>query len=146
MVTVPYFCPDTPHLKRNPIFLYSEDRFQKPNPFSPDIVVAIDEVVEKKIAAAVALESQTLEGGCGGSPDLYPADEAGRKARREYVRKRFDVRFRATANRFREQLAKRYGPDKAKEVGYAEAFEVCEYGRRPSEAEIRELFPFFPEQ
>ena len=25
----------------------------------------------------------------------------------------------------------------------AEAFEVCEYGRRPSEADLRRLFPFF---
>jgi hypothetical protein len=25
----------------------------------------------------------------------------------------------------------------------AEAFEVCEYGRRPTEADLRRLFPFF---
>jgi hypothetical protein len=27
---------------------------------------------------------------------------------------------------------------------YAEAFEVCEYGRQPDKAEIRRLFPFLP--
>jgi len=27
MVAVPFFCPDTPPLKRNPVFLYSYDRF-----------------------------------------------------------------------------------------------------------------------
>src|SRR5688572_23244618 len=48
MVTVPFFCPDTPYLTRNPVFLFAEDRFQKPNPFEADIVVAIDEVIEKK--------------------------------------------------------------------------------------------------
>jgi len=26
---------------------------------------------------------------------------------------------------------------------FAEAFEICEYGRRPDKAEIRKLFPFF---
>ena len=25
----------------------------------------------------------------------------------------------------------------------AEAFEVCEYGRQPTEADLRRLFPFF---
>ena len=27
---------------------------------------------------------------------------------------------------------------------YAQAFEVCEYGRQPSKEELRKLFPFFP--
>ena len=31
MVTVPFFCPDTPALKKNPVFLYASDDFQKPN-------------------------------------------------------------------------------------------------------------------
>src|SRR5262245_39854440 len=50
MVTVPFFCPDTPHLEKNPVFLYYEDRFQKPTPFAGDIVVAIDDVIDKKLA------------------------------------------------------------------------------------------------
>lgn len=33
MVTVPFFCPDVPALKRNPVFMYFRDRFQKPTPF-----------------------------------------------------------------------------------------------------------------
>ena len=41
MVTVPYFGPDTRPLKRNPVFLYSSDRFQKPYPFQADIAVAV---------------------------------------------------------------------------------------------------------
>jgi LmbE family N-acetylglucosaminyl deacetylase len=143
MVTVPFFCTDTPYLKNNPVFLYYEDRFQKPNPFSPDIVVGIDAVIEKKLDAALALASQTLEGGCNGSPELCPDDPAGRKAREAAVRRRFDGRFASSADRFREQLVKWYGEDRAKAIRYAEAFEICEYGRRPSEGEIRRLFPFF---
>ena len=30
MVAVPFFCPDVPPLKKNPVFLYSSDRFRKP--------------------------------------------------------------------------------------------------------------------
>jgi len=144
MVTVPFFCPDTPYLKRNPVFLYYQDRFQKPNPFAADIVVGIDAVIDKKLAAALALASQTLEGGCGGSGRLYPEDPAKRKAREQEVRQRFDHRFAGTANRFRKQLTDWYGQERAKKIKYAEAFEICEYGRRPSKQEIRKLFPFLP--
>ena len=39
MVTVPFICPDTPILKKNPVFMYSSDRFQKPYPFEPAVAV-----------------------------------------------------------------------------------------------------------
>jgi len=144
MVTVPFFCPDTPHLRKNPIFLYFEDRFQKPNPFAADVVVGIDPVIGKKLAATESLVSQFLEGGCNGSAELYPDNPAKQAARRQEVRRRFDGRFSATADRFREQLIQWYGPDRAREIRYAEAFEICEYGRRPSTEELRKLFPFLP--
>jgi len=147
MVTVPFFCPGVPYLKRNPVFLFYQDRFQKPNPFAGDIVVAIDKVIDKKVEAALALASQTLEGGCNGNETYYPPDDAAKRKRREKeVRDRFYSRFASTANRFRDELAKWYGKSGAKKVKYAEAFEICEYGRRPSDQEIRKLFPFFPER
>lgn len=49
MVTVPFFCPDVPSLKSNPLFLYSSDGFQKPYPFQADIAVALDGVLAQKI-------------------------------------------------------------------------------------------------
>jgi LmbE family N-acetylglucosaminyl deacetylase len=135
MVTVPFFCPDTPYLTKNPVFLFSEDRFQRPNPFSGDIVVPIDDVIEKKLDCVEALESQFYEGGCNGGPHLVPdpkdADAVAR--RKKQVRDGFAARFAATANRFR---------DRAGKAKYAEAFEICEYGRQPDKAEIRRLFPF----
>jgi LmbE family N-acetylglucosaminyl deacetylase len=146
MVTVPYFCPDVPYLEKNPVFFYYEDRFTKPNPFAPDVVVAIDDVIGKKLAAVEALASQFYEGGANGSPRLVPdpADRAAVAARKKTVRDGFDRRFAATARRFAPQLAKWYGADAAKRVKYAEAFEVCEYGRVPGRAELKKLFPFFP--
>ena len=69
MVTVPFFCPDTPPLKANPVFLYSSDRFQKPLPFEADIVVAIDDVFDQKLLAVSKLESQVFEGGANGSAE-----------------------------------------------------------------------------
>ena len=43
----------------------------------------------------------------------------------------------------RAALEKWYGPERAKTIRQAEAFEICEYGARPSEADLRRLFPFF---
>ncbi len=145
MVTVPYFCPDVPYMQKNPVFLYYEDRFTKPNRFAADIVVAIDDVIDKKLAAVEALESQFYEGGCNGGPQLVPAasNAAAVAARKKEVREGFDQRFASTARRHGLQLAEWYGAEASK-VKYAEAFEICEYGRMPSREELRKLFPFFP--
>jgi LmbE family N-acetylglucosaminyl deacetylase len=146
MVGVPFFCPDTLYLRRNPAFFYYEDGFQKPYPFVADVVVGIDEVIAKKLDAVIALESQTLEGGCDGSEKSCPTDPQARKAYEQQVRQRFDGYFAGSANQFRKQLAQWYGQEQAGKIRYAEAFEICEYGRQPSKKEIRELFPFFPAQ
>jgi LmbE family N-acetylglucosaminyl deacetylase len=143
MVTVPFFCPDIPHLTKNPVFLYSEDRFLKPNPFSPDIAVAIDETIEKKLNCFEALESQFYEGGCNATARTVPRDAKLQAARRKKLRAEFRSQFAGKAGKFRMALEDRYGRA-AGQVGYAEAFEICEYGAQPDEAEIRRLFPFFP--
>jgi LmbE family N-acetylglucosaminyl deacetylase len=145
MVQVPFFAPDVPPLARNPVFLFAEDRFRKPNEFSGDIVVGIDGVVEKKLAAVDAMESQFFEGGCcDAPPGGVPVDAPGRAARAREVRDRFAARFASTADRFRSRLAEWYGPARAAGIRHAEAFEVCEYGRQPTRIEIARLFPFFP--
>ena len=142
MVTVPNVAPDTPALRKNPVFMYFQDGFQKPAPFSPDIAVGIDDVIEKKLGALDAHVSQFyewmpwLEGIQGQVPK-----EAG--ARKEWLRKQY-MDSRETTPAVRQALVKWYGQETAKGMKYAEAFEICEYGKRPSEAELRQLFPFFP--
>jgi hypothetical protein len=145
MVTVPFFCPDVPALKNNPIFMYYPDRFQKPNPFQPDVAVSIDSVIEKRLDALDALESQFYEGGANGSLDNVPTDPDKQKERRKQVRASFDKRYRDQANRFRAKLAEFYGSEAAEKIQHAEAFEICEYGRQPGKAELKKLFPFFGE-
>jgi len=143
MVTVPFFCPDTPHLERNPVFLSYEDCFTRPEPMRGDIVVAIDDVVEKKLAAVEAMPSQFYEGGANGGPALVPGDAPGQARRKTEVRDGFTRRFASTAQRFRDKLRELYGAQRGDAVQYAEAFEISEYGRRPTAEEIRRLFPFF---
>lgn len=145
MVGVPFLCPDTPPMTKTPVFLYSSDNFQRPNPFRADIVVAIDSVIEQKLDALATMESQFIEGGANGNASLVPRNEAERKKAHEQMRERFKQRFAAIANKYRDQLIKFYGETAGKQVRYAEAFEICEYGRQPNEAEIWHLFPFIPE-
>ena len=49
------------------------------------------------------------------------------------------------AIRGRGALEKLYGEEQGKRAKYAETFEICEYGRRPSPEEIKKLFPFYGE-
>ena len=145
MVTVPFICPDVPPLTKNPVFLFSSDGFQKPYPFQADIAVSLDDVFDQKLDAIHELASQTYEGGASGSEafvrSVPPAgDEAGR---RDWLREKWIERQGKEATRFRAALTQWYGEDRGKAVKYAEAFEICEYGRRPTPEEIRKLFPFF---
>ena len=87
MVIVPSFCPDVPALRKNPVFLYTEDDFKKPNPFQPDVVVPIDPVLDQKVACVDALESQFYEWNpwLFGYLDQVPKEKP---ARLEWTRKR----------------------------------------------------------
>jgi N-acetylglucosamine malate deacetylase 1 len=142
MVTVPFICPDVPYLKNNPVFMYYTDRFQKPYPSQADVVVGIDSVIDKKLDALAVMESQFLEGGANGHEEMIPKSEAARKQGVARVRNGQAARFRGTAERFRKEAAEWYPADKAAKVIHAEAFEICEYGRKPSKEELRKLFPF----
>jgi len=145
MVTVTHFCPDVEALTKNPLFLYSADRFQKPNRFEANIVVAIDDTIETKMKALWKLESQIeslWETGGFERVVPVPTEPAARKKRYEKM-----ANARRRGNRVNEghraKLVEFYGAEKAAQVKYVEAFEVCEYGRRVSSEDIKKFFPFF---
>lgn len=142
MVTVPFFCPDVPALKKNPVFMYTSDRFQRPNPFRADVAVAIDDVIEPTADALLVMESQIHEGGANGYAGIYPTDPAGRQRRRDEVRRNLIRRYAGAADSYRDALVKFYGQDRGRKVRYAQAFEICEYGRQPSRDELKQMFPF----
>jgi LmbE family N-acetylglucosaminyl deacetylase len=139
VVMVPNVCPDTPPLRRNPVFLYSQDGFQRPNPFRPDVAVAIDSVIEQKVRAFDAHVSQVYEWlpWVEGTLDSVPKEPAARLAWLHQWR-----RGRPLPDDVKAALRKWYGA-KADGVKDVEAFEVCEYGSKPTEADLRRLFPFF---
>lgn len=136
MVIVPNIVPEVPPLMKNPVFLYGEDGFQKPNPFEPDIAVIIDDVFDQKIFAMSAHESQFFDWlpWTNGTLDKVPEDA---KARLEML-----ANWRASApNKSMQEILKKWYGDKASIAKHAEGFEICEYGKQPSDAEIRRLFP-----
>jgi LmbE family N-acetylglucosaminyl deacetylase len=138
MVVVPNITPDTPALRKNPVFMYFQDNFQKPSPFSPDVAVSIDDTFAKKIDALDAHVSQVYEWlpWLDGKFDDVPKDKAARK---EWLAKQ---RAGSINPAVRASLVKYYGAEAGAKVKYAEAFEICEYGSRPTEADIKRLFPF----
>jgi len=137
MVVVPNVTPEVPALHKNPVFLYYEDNFQRPNPFRPDFAVSIDEVVDKKTDALDSHVSQFYEWlpWVDGKLNEVPKDPVERKA---WLKR---TRNRPPNSAVREALVKWYGAEKGNAVKFYEAFEICEYGARPDEARIRELFP-----
>ena len=93
--------------------------------------------------AVMCMESQFIEGGCGGGPDTVPSDPAKKAKHLEQTRAWWRDRDKGHADRFRKKLVELYGEQRAAQVQYAEAFEICEYGRRPSREELKKLFPLF---
>src|SRR5690554_331795 len=137
MVGVPNIAADTPPLSKNPVFLYYQDHFQKLNPFQPDIAIDISEVMDQKIYALDAHESQFYEWlpWINGYEGEIPTEPKGRLA---WLK---ENRAGTITPEIKTALEKWYGKAHASQVEYVEAFELCEYGSRPSEEEIRRLFP-----
>jgi LmbE family N-acetylglucosaminyl deacetylase len=140
MVVVPAVLPTIPPVRRNPVFLYYEDHFQKPTPFKPDIVVDISSVWDKKVDDMDAHESQFYEFQTNVNASVQvPTDKAERK---KWLSQR---RTPNATPAIRATMAKWYGEAASqKNPLYYEAFEICEYGTQPDAARIRELFPMLP--
>jgi len=142
MVTVPNIVPLIPHLRKNPVFLYMEDRFTEPAPFVPDIAVAIDDVIDKKIDMYHCHESQMYEWlpYNQGMLDSVPRDPS---RRREWLAETRGFRSSGPGETYRALLIQLYGQQMGSRVRQAEAFQVSEYGSQPSLEELKRLFPFF---
>jgi len=136
MVIVPNVAPETPALQKNPVFLYSEDGFQKPSPFEPDIAVIIDSVYDQKIYAMSAHKSQFFEWlpWTTGNLDKVPGDD---KDRLEMLA---NWRSQPPTDALRKCAEKWYGSE-ASTAKHIEGFEICEYGKQPTIEEIKTLFP-----
>jgi LmbE family N-acetylglucosaminyl deacetylase len=137
MVAVPNVAPDVPPLVKNPVFLYTEDRFQRPNPFRPDIAVDISSVIDQKVNALMAHESQFFEWlpWIGGYANQVPND------RSQWHGWMLMRQQREIYPALKQSLEKWYGSAKAGTAKFVEAFEICEYGKQPSQDDLKKIFP-----
>jgi len=140
LVIVPNIVSDTPPLKKNPVFLYMNDNFQKPNPFSQDVAVIIDKVMKKKIQALAAHESQMFEWGPWISGKKNIAIPENSKKRVDWLNEKYNGK--KIFNQEELKAIKTWYPEKnISEVKNAEFFELCEYGYQPTKNELEQLFP-----
>ncbi len=154
LLTVPHTCPETPAMRFMPVVMYNEDSFRYP-PFEADYVFKMDDVIDVKLEIAHINESQVYEWLPYTHGETVPE---GEEARREWLKginitedttdeeilaqpRGYSVRFAKTAIRFRDKLIERYG-EEGKKIRYAEAFQLSEYGRKPTQEMLDELFKF----
>jgi LmbE family N-acetylglucosaminyl deacetylase len=129
MVIVPNVAPDTPPLKKNPVFFY-------PNTAEPDIAIDIDNEVSQKLYAASAHESQFFEWlpWIEGTIDKVPKSKEERLV---FMKSWITPPNDAVKN----CLKKWYGESKASTIKNAESFKISEFGRQPGHEELLKLFP-----
>lgn len=142
MVTVPNICALTSHLEKNPVIVYLSDNFRKPYPFTPDVVVGIDAVVDKKIDMLHCHVSQFYEWLPYNSGTLHLVPNSPNE-RHKWLADRLRNRFSNVADKYREKLIECYGEKEGNNIQYAEAFESCEYGSQLNAENLPILFPFY---
>ena len=108
MVIVPNIAPDTPPLKKNPVFLFTQDRFQKPISLSPGYCRRYIRCLRAKDLRVAAHQSQFFEWlpWLSGKLDEVPLEE---KAKLEWLGKQWK---REITPEIRTSLVKWYGEEK----------------------------------
>lgn len=130
MVNVPLVCPESPCMPFAPVILSMYDAFTHPQPFHPDLVVPIDDVVEKKIDGCLCHVSQFYEW----LPHINKweaiRDASSMEEKTRLLRELLHERFAGNATLYPEML-----PEGTK---YAEAYQWNEYGGRLTD-ELRRI-------
>jgi N-acetylglucosamine malate deacetylase 1 len=139
MVTVPTILPKVPIVEKNPLFLFMSDGFIHPEPFTADVCVDIDDVIEKKMDMYHQHKTQMYEWlpYNKGILNQVPASDADRRAWLGETRKKAFI-----ADPYREKLNELYGPEKGSSIKYCEAFQDSGYGTKLTKENMSYYFPF----
>lgn len=134
LLMVPGIVAEVPVPARRPVILHTCDTFTDPRPFRADLLVDIDAVVEQKVDAIMAHESQVREWlpHVNGFASEIPVTEPARTA---HLRARERAKAHGVARRFADELERRHGrlPETA------EAYEISEYGASADPGSVRRI-------
>jgi LmbE family N-acetylglucosaminyl deacetylase len=140
LVTVPSLVPDAPILRKDPVVAFLSDRFTRPCPHVPDVVIDIGSVVDSVVHMLACHRSQFFEWlpFNRGVEDQVPSGETDRIA---WLREWYCQSARETAIRARESHAASTAAAKLGNLEFAEVFEISEYGSLLTPELRLHLFP-----
>lgn len=144
LLTVPAICPDVPHLTKMPVFGAMFDRFTRPCPFEPTVVIDVAPVWDKKLAMLESHESQFFEWlpyNMG-----LPAVPFNKEQRRKFLDKWMRDLSASTRPSLESAIKRIYGRDLCDKVQLVEAFEISQYAHEPDRDLLHRLFPMIPKQ
>lgn len=135
VLQVPLVCPKAKALDRMPVILYAADHFTEGPLFRPHLVLDTGSVIKLRTRMLFDHDSQFMEW----IPWVNGDKTKGMKRRADSadVARMFTDNPRRFAERFSAELKARYG----RRVEFAEAFQISEYGRRITPAELQSLIP-----
>ena len=142
LLTVPAICPDVPYLTKMPVFGALFDKFTRPCPFEPTVVLDISPVWDRKMAMLEAHESQFFEW----LPHNMgkPALPFNKEQRRKFLNQWMTDLATNIRPALEPSIKRIYGRDMADKIQLAEAFEISQYGTEPDKAGLLRLFPMIP--
>lgn len=134
LVCVPAVVPEVKPLTINPVVLYFEDRFSKPNEFTYDIVVDISQEIELKFDALCEHRSQFFEW----LPWIERIDTPKNKA--DLKNWLLSSWYTKLDESLKGKLKTRFKDDFIDNIQHFEAFEIGELGSGLNKSAIESLF------
>lgn len=136
VTNVPQYMPEVPSLDTMPVILFMPDYFMK-GFYRPDIAINVDAVIEKKLLACDAHASQFYEFAPWqlGLLDQIPTEYS---QKRELLLEKWDYCLFKTEEMV-DVLKQWHGEEAEAKMRFAEAFEIADFGRMPTQEDMKIL-------
>ena len=141
LLGVPHWCDDVKPQRLRPVILYMSDLFTYPRELRPDVMFDVGDCLDKWCDGLDAQVSQFydwLPWDKGAEAEVAAlGDRSDIAARNAYLKKYWAFRKRRDAQRFAGEWKAEYPSRPVPE--FMEAYEVSEYGRAPTEEDLKLL-------
>jgi LmbE family N-acetylglucosaminyl deacetylase len=130
LLKVPAICPDVPPMRSMPVILYYQDRFTRPYPLDPAIVIDISGVWDDKFKMLLLHEDQFFDWLPWADENIDEPAKLGREKLISLARKMMEPLCVKSAQNYQAMLESEYGK---RNFTHAEAFELAEHGSQLSQ-------------